>query len=111
MGKPKKIKRQDDGIVYSTDPGYTYDHIEQANDDEQIRKIIVSRSTKGRGGKVATLVEGLTPIKALGELQELKTLCGTGGSYKDEVLLLQGDHREKVADHLREKGYKVAVSG
>ena len=64
---------------------------------------------KGRHGKVVTLVSeftGLTrDIEALAK--QLKTRCGVGGSVKDRVIVLQGDHRKKVISILQEMGYKT----
>jgi len=44
-------------------------------------------------------------------LTTLKTTCGAGGTYKDGELEIQGDQREKVAEKLRELGYKVKSAG
>jgi len=71
------------------------------------------RESKGRGGKVVTLIKNLqlTPadLKALG--RELKRLCGTGGAIKQDVIEIQGEHRQKIAAHLQKRGYKVKISG
>ncbi len=48
-------------------------------------------------------------LKALAA--QLKQTCGTGGTVKDGVIEIQGDHREKVAVKLRSLGYKTKFSG
>lgn len=66
----------------------------------------VSRETKGRAGKGVTLVKGVPlaepELIALGK--ELKAACGSGGTVKDGVIEVQGDHRERVIELLRKKG-------
>ena len=73
----------------------------------QVVHVMIDR--KGRHGKQATLVTNLQcDDDALLELaRELKLLCGVGGSARGGEILLQGDQREKVAAHLRQKGFKV----
>jgi translation initiation factor 1 len=73
----------------------------------------VSRETKGRAGKGVTLVKGLAmEPAALAELgRRLKAACGTGGTVKDGVVELQGDHRAVVTGILREQGWSVKLSG
>lgn len=63
----------------------------------------------GRGGKSVTVVYGLPRNAAfLKELcGELKRACGTGGTVSDDTVELQGDHRERVRDLLRERGFLV----
>lgn len=73
----------------------------------------VSRETKGRKGKGVSLVTGV-PLgeSALKELaKELKQLCGTGGSVKEGVIEIQGDHREKLVAALAARGYAVKKAG
>jgi translation initiation factor 1 len=73
----------------------------------------VSRESKGRGGKTVTLVRGL-PLAAqtLAQLgKQLRTACGTGGTAKDGVLELQGDHVEKTLAWLQQQGHAAKRSG
>ena len=73
----------------------------------------VSRETKGRGGKSVTLVKGLAldPV-ALGVLgKQLRTACGSGGTVKDGVIEIQGDHRETVIALLQKQGMTVKRAG
>jgi len=73
----------------------------------------VSRETKGRGGKAVTLVKGAPlPAAELAQLgKQLKAACGTGGTVKDGVIEVQGDHVERVVQALQAQGYKVKRSG
>ena len=71
------------------------------------------RDTKRRGGKTVTTIDGLPldagALKELGT--ELKRLCGTGGSVKDGVIEIQGDHRDKLALELEKRGFKAKLAG
>jgi translation initiation factor 1 len=73
----------------------------------------VGRETKGRGGKAVTVVRGVpvdaAALQALGK--RLRTLCGTGGTTKDGVLEIQGDHVERVMAQLRTDGFTVKRTG
>ena len=73
----------------------------------------VARSTKGRGGKIVTTVTGVsggeTAQKALAA--ELKRSCGTGGSVKDGVIEIQGEHRDSLVRELESRGFKVKRAG
>jgi len=73
----------------------------------------VSRETKGRGGKAVTVIRGLTLEAAgLAELgKRLRTACGAGGTLKDGVLELQGDHCDRVIDCLKKDGWTVKRAG
>ena len=70
----------------------------------------VGRETKGRGGKTVTVVRGLPldadALQALGK--RLRSACGTGGTIRDGVLELQGDHRERVLAWLQQEGWPGA---
>ena len=73
----------------------------------------IARDKKGRGGKTMTVITGV-PLGA-GELasltQDLKRLCGSGGTVKDGEIQIQGDHRDKLEDRLKALGYKVKRVG
>lgn len=73
----------------------------------------VRREVKGRGGKTVIVIEGIPlasdALKALAA--ELKRRCGTGGSAKDGVIEIQGDHRDAVVEDLRRRGYPVKRAG
>jgi translation initiation factor 1 len=73
----------------------------------------VSRETKGRGGKAVTLVRGLAlDGMSLAKLaQQLKTHCGSGGTVKDGVIEVQGDHCDKVIALLKAQGLSVKRAG
>jgi translation initiation factor 1 len=73
----------------------------------------VSRQTKGRGGKCVTIVKGLPldaiALAALGK--QLRTACGSGGTVKDGVIEIQGDHCELVVAALAKHGHQAKRAG
>jgi translation initiation factor 1 len=73
----------------------------------------VTRETKGRGGKAVTLIKGLAlDAEALTALaKQLKAQCGTGGTVKDGIVEIQGDHVEKLLVALVGKGFKAKRAG
>jgi translation initiation factor 1 len=79
--------------------------------DDGIVRIVRDRA--GRGGKVVTVIHGLPERgPALdARASELRRLCGAGGTVKDGVIEVQGDHRERVAERLRALGYTVKLAG
>lgn len=99
------------GLVYSTNPETLkpeeVEEVDTLPNDKQLLK--VKLDTKQRAGKVVTLVEGFVgkseDLEVLGKM--LKTKCGTGGSVKDGLVLIQGDYKQKVVLFLQQAGYKV----
>ena len=75
--------------------------------------VSVRREVKGRRGKAVTTLSGIPlPTDELKQLaSELKRLCGTGGSSKDGVIEIQGDHRELLSEELAKRGYRVKQAG
>ena len=73
----------------------------------------VRRETKGRGGKTVTSISGVPLAEdALKELAaKLKKRCGCGGSLKDGVIEIQGDHVELLIAELIQQGFKAKKSG
>ena len=111
------------GLVYSTDAGRMCPACRQAVvacicgkptqallGDGSVR---VSRQSKGRGGKTVTLVRGLAlDAAALALLgKQLRGTCGSGGTVKDGVLELQGDHVDRVVEALTAAGHRARRSG
>jgi translation initiation factor 1 len=73
-------------------------------DQEEIH-IVISKDIR-RFRKIATVVKGLKDRREMESLtKEIKTKVGTGGTYKDGQIVLQGDHREYVKNLLLQKGY------
>ena len=112
------------GLVYSTDSGRMCPVCRQpmaACACKQNAKALpvgdgvarVTREKQGRGGKTVTVVRGL-PLDAdalalLGK--RLRAACGAGGTAKDGVLEVQGDHADRVVVWLLAEGLKVKRAG
>ena len=100
------------GVVYSTNPDYQY-----ANPDAEESKTLPNKQQQlrvrieknHRGGKTVTVVDGFTgtqhDLESLAKT--LKQKCGTGGSAKDGLILIQGEMKERVVKLLNEMGYKA----
>src|SRR3990172_12516966 len=71
--------------------------------------IHVERQRKGRRGKTVTVITGLPGDEAQLRtmLKRFKDLCGAGGTLKDGHLEVQGDHRDRLVELLREMGYQA----
>jgi translation initiation factor 1 len=107
---------QRDRVVYSTSDG----NLRKARPADQVRaaaaaggRVKVRRETAGRRGKAVTTVAGLplddAQVRALAG--RLKKRCGVGGSAKDGVIELQGDHRDVVMEVLRAEGLDAVLAG
>ncbi|MBA5605938.1 translation initiation factor Sui1 [Duganella sp. FT3S] len=116
--------RSNGGLVYSTDGGRMCPACRQplaactcqasAHAAPQGDGVVrVSRQTKGRGGKCVTLVKGVAldaaALAALGK--QLRTACGSGGTVKDGVIEIQGDHCELVMAKLHQLGHQPKRAG
>ncbi len=112
------------GLVYSTESGRMCPECRRALGECACKggqsavilgdgKVGVSRQTKGRGGKCVTIVKGLAldaiALAALGK--QLRSACGSGGTVKDGVIEVQGDHCELVMDWLTKQGHKPKRTG
>lgn len=122
--KSSSNSRLDGGLVYSTESGRMCPECRQpvtacackANakaapvGDGVVR---VSRQTKGRGGKSVTLVKGLAldPVALAVLGKQLRTACGSGGTVKDGVIEVQGDHCELVVQTLKQLGHDAKRAG
>ena len=105
----KNKKPGSGGLVFSTNPDFqlseSHEPTPEPGMDKQILRIWLER---GRGGKESTVVKGfIGPDERLEELAKLiKNKCAAGGSAKDGIIIVQGDHREKVLQLLTTAGYK-----
>lgn len=110
------------GLVYSTEFGRACPQCNQAVDQcvcneplapEGDGIVRLSRETKGRDGKVMTLITGVPLVGA--ELKtlakELKKKCGVGGALKDGIIEIQGDQRDLLANELTKRGFTVKKAG
>ncbi len=73
----------------------------------------VSRETKGRKGKGVTVITGV-PLAGpeLADLaKQLKNRCGAGGTVKNGIIEIQGDHRDRLITELQGRGWTVKRSG
>lgn len=100
------------GIVYSTNPDFKLQRVEEEpvslEPSEQELKIKLQK--KHRAGKVVTLLEGYVGSSGNKEnlCKKLKTFCGTGGSFKDGEIIIQGDQRDKVLTWLIQNGFSLS---
>ena len=111
-------------LVYSTDTGRVCPECRQpiaqcaCKSNAAMRPagdgiVRVSLETQGRNGKGVTVVKGV-PLDdaALVQLgKQLKAQCGSGGTVKDGVIEVQGDHRDAVIGALQKQGYTVKRAG
>jgi len=110
------------GLVFSTDAGRHCPDCSKPVDACICKQSVipegdgiarVRRETKGRGGKTVTTITGVPlaeePLKELASL--LKKRCGCGGSLKDGVIEIQGDHVQLLLDELLKQGFKAKKSG
>ncbi len=105
----KKKLYNNGGIVYSTASDFEFSKEAETGETlppaQQLLKIKLD--TKHRGGKVVSIVSGFSmPEKDIESLaKQLKSFCGSGGSAKDNEIIVQGDHREKILQWLIKNGY------
>ena len=77
------------------------------------QRVRVKREVAGRRGKgVTTIYDVPLDDAGLRDLAgRLKKRCGVGGSVKNGVIELQGDHRDVVVEVLRSEGYDAVLAG
>ncbi|HUO07657.1 MAG TPA: translation initiation factor [Phycisphaerae bacterium] len=98
MSAGKGERRLDSGLVLNPE-----------NSTPPKDQAAVIRTEKRKGDRFITVITGLDhPANDLPKLcTELKSTLGVGGSVQGRSVELQGDHRERVAELLREKGLRV----
>jgi translation initiation factor 1 len=107
--------QRDSRVVYSTTDG----DLRKARDPKLTERradgnrVEVRREVAGRRGKAVTTVSGV-PVDDAGLKQlagKLKKRCGVGGSVRDGVIEIQGDHRAVVVEILKAEGYAPVLAG
>jgi translation initiation factor 1 len=102
-------------VVYSTETGRMKEEkpgakSTAAKSDGTVR---LRREVKGRGGGTVIIISGVPlSISSLKDLAgELKKKCGCGGTVKDGIIEIQGDHRDTLMRELQARGYKAKLAG
>ena len=108
-------KRDNSRVVYSTTDG----DLRKPRDQKLKARIAaggrvkVRRETAGRRGKAVTTVSNV-PLDDAGMKElagKLKKRCGVGGSAKNGIIEIQGDHRDTVLEVLKAEGYDAVLAG
>lgn len=120
---PLNTKKKASGIVYSTEFGRMCPVCNRPAAQCMCRKtqavpksdgiVRITRETKGRKGKGVTMITGV-PLDNSGLKKLAKTLkvkCGSGGSVKNGVIEIQGEHRDLLENELGRLGYRVKRAG
>ena len=117
-----KAKPSRDRFVYSTEQGRICPNCSNPVNQCTCRKQIsppgdgnvrVSRETKGRKGKGVTLIKGLDmdSVTLVLMSKKLKVMCSSGGTVKEGVIEIQGDHFERILDYLKKQGVRAKRTG
>ena len=110
-------------LVYSTDKGRIRNSSDKSDQKDHYKTakstqtrnpyLFLKRETKGRTGSCVTFIENITldsdELKKLAK--EIKTKCSSGGTVREGVIEIQGDHRNKIKLLLEAKKFKVKLSG
>jgi translation initiation factor 1 len=100
-------------VVFSTNPSFKKEESDQAQTPASKEQTLYVSLERLKGNKIATLIENfIGNIRDLEELgKQLKNKCGVGGTVKDGIILLQGEHRDKVIGILNTLGFKTKKKG
>ena len=118
-----EMNKREDGIVYSTAHGRMCPECGKPAKEcvcQQKKAVLsgdavvrIGRETKGRKGKGVTVITGIpggeAELKELG--RQLKAKCGAGGTLKNGVIEIQGDHRQVLLEELSNRGWKIKLVG
>ncbi len=108
--KPLQTAR---GVVLRKTPGQPMPPPLPGSGQGAQARVRVGREVAGRGGKGVSVITGLplagAELEALA--RQLKKLCGAGGSVRERMIEIQGDHRDRLVAELRRLGYEAKRSG
>lgn len=108
--------RDDRELVYSSETGYQAPPKNKAHKPSSGKPAmpddgVIRIARERRRGSSMTIVHGLDPNEVEPVGKTLKRLCGTGGTSKNGVVEIQGDHREKIAAWFAAQGRKAKLAG
>ncbi len=110
-----KRKSSSDGFVYREFGGDNSPATERATPDLPPEKqdLRVQATRAGRKGKTVTVITGFqtTPETLQKLVKQLKSQCGSGGTVKENEIEIQGEHKQKILEILKNLGYKAKISG
>jgi translation initiation factor 1 len=109
------MKSNDDyELVYSDDGSHLKkEKVKKPDPKPSDHTLKIRLEKNSRGGKTVSVVFELPDAPDYFEkiTKELKNKCGTGGSFKNNQIEIQGDHRIKIKEHLEKLGFKVKLAG
>ncbi len=117
------MKRKNKGLVYSTETGRICPgcgHAVKQCRCSAVSKstpgdgvVRISRQTKGRKGSGVSIISGmpLEDIELKKLAKQLKKKCGSGGTVKNGIIEIQGDHRQTLLNALLESGFTAKLAG
>ena len=101
-------------LVYSTDNSLITENQETTGDNSMnmVQNIRLHLDRK-KGGKIATVIKGFvqTDDRLKNLAKRIKRQCASGGSIKNNEIIIQGNKRDLVKTILEEEGYKPKISG
>ena len=107
------MNKKDSRLVYSTETGRIKESDTPTRPCDGDGIVRIRRETSGRKGKGVTTITGFdldaAALKTLAK--QLKQKCSTGGTVKDGVIEIQGDHRDKLKAELEKLGHTVKLVG
>ena len=114
MNKKNK-KNKEDGLVYSTNRSLSFENDKEESAESlppALQDLRIHLDRLG-GRKFVSRIAGFSgsgeELEKLGK--ELKQKCGVGGAVKNDEILIQGDHRDKILALLQKAGYSVKKAG
>lgn len=107
------MNKKESRLVYSTETGRIEDQDTTSRVYEGDGILRLRRETSGRKGKGVTTISGFdlneADLKTMAK--QLKQKCSTGGTVKDGIIEIQGDHRDRLKTELEKLGHTVKLAG
>lgn len=103
-------------LVYSSESGYVRQAKPTAKKHSGAQPTtpndgVIRVARDRRRGGLVSIITGLSEAELAPIGKELKKHCGTGGTAKNGVVEIQGDHREKIVAWFAAKGRRAKIAG